>query len=625
MQQYMRPVEDTLKMTKDRLDTAEKERDRALDELHEMKKMAQEANMRLSETMSTRKAADIYTTNETLSKELKVKEKNIESLKVEFAKAKKELEIKLVEKDASLDELKGTLSNAKSSEAHAMSLYSESKKKLQELELEVEKRKESEKKMFDSFAAQTKQLEQTMIVFEESKLEINSLREKLKKLESRDLNAPKSALVGTNETVDFLNSELQLAKEKLASSQENEKESLLKVRSLLEEVSFLKNELKLVTGAEMNNQKALDDLALALKEVALEASQAKEKLISTEAELEVKKAESEELKLKLKNIEDSYKVQLDELKKEADLHKNTAERLRLEAEESLLAWSEKETRFVDCIKRAEEERDSAQQEHGAMLELLKEAENTSRAAKDETLKLRDILKQAINEANVAKEASGIARAENARLQDALHAKEGALNFICRENEDLKMNEAANIESMKELKKLLSESSSKESKLEETQEGRKLKADNSLDKENKDGNGTGKKLFESFSINVKDVKIPFKHKVADENAHKVAHENAKLSNKLKPEDEESIKVDPLRGSIFEVSSPGSASHHRKNSSISFSDDGKTIIPDDLDNLEGTHLDDPDGDRNTRKKKALIRRFGDILLMRRTPHRKEPSVE
>lgn len=616
----MRPVEDTLKMTKDRLDAAEKERDRALDELHEMKRMAQEANMRLSETMSTRKAADIYTMNETLSKELKVKEKNIESLK-------KEWEIKLVEKDASLDELKGTLSNAKSSEAHAMSLYSESKKKLQELELEVEKRKESEKKMFDSFAAQTKQLEQTMIVFEESKFEINSLREKLKKLESRDLNASQSGLAGTNETVEFLNSELQLAKDKLAISEKNEKESLLKVSSLLEEVRFLKNELKLVTGAEENNQKALDDLALALKEVALEASQAKEKLTSTEAELEVKKAESEELKLKLKKIEDSHELQLDELKKEADLYRNTADRLTLEAEESLLAWNEKETRFVDCIKRAEEERDSAQQEHEAMLESLKEAENTTRAAKEETLKLRDILKQAINEANVAKEASGIARAENARLQDALHAKEEALNFICRENEDLKMNEAANIESMKELKKLLSESSSKESKLEETQEGKKLKADNSLDKENKDGNGNGngKKLFESFSISVRDVKIPFKHKVADENAHKVANENAKLSNKLKPEDDESIKADPLRGSIFEVSSPGSASHHRKNSSVSFSDDGKTIIPDDLDNLEGTHLDDPDGDRNTRKKKALIRRFGDILLMRRVPHKKDPSME
>lgn len=619
----MRPVEDTLKMTKDRLDTAEKERDQALGELNEMKKMAQGANMRLSETVSTRKAADIYTTNETLSKELKVKEKNIESLKVEFLKAKKEWEIKLVEKDASLDELKGTLSNAKSSEAHAMSLYSESKKRLQELELEVGKSKESEKKMFDSFAAQTKQLEQTMIVFEESKLEINALREKLKKLESRNLNASQSGLAGTNETVEFLNSELQLAKEKLAISEKNEKESLLKVRSLLEEVRFLKNELKLVTGAEENNQKALDDLALALKEVALEASQDKEKLTSTEAELEVKKAESEELKLKLKNIEDSYKVRLDELKKEADLYKNTADRLRLEAEESLSAWSEKETRFVDCIKRAEEERDNAQQEYEAMLESLKEAENTTRAAKDETLKLRDILKQAINEANAAKEASGIARAENARLQDALHAKEEALNFICRENEHLKMNEAANIESMKELKKLLSESPAKESKLEETQEGKKLKADNSPDKENKDGNG--RKLFESFSINVKDVKLPFKHKVADENAHKVPSENAKSSNKLKPEDEESIKVDPLRGSIFEVSSPGSASHHRKNSSISFLDDGKTIIPDDLDNPEGTHLDDPDGDRNPRKKKALIRRFGDILLMRRAPLKKEPSME
>ncbi|XP_044470760.1 putative WEB family protein At1g65010, chloroplastic [Mangifera indica] len=470
MQQQMKPVEDLLTETKERLDATEEERDGVVDELLEMKRSAQDANTMPSEKqMSSKKVADLYTEintlNESLSEELAIKHKHFELLKVELGKENRELEAKLVEKDASLIELRRSFSNLKSSEAHARTLLSE----------------------------------------------------------------------------------LHLAKE-------NERISSLKVKSLIEELRIVKTELKLAIEAEENNKKAMDGLALALKEVNSESIQVKEKLTTTQAELEDTKAEAGELKLKLKSMEDEHKVRFDGLKKEAELYKNTVDRLRSEAEESLLAWSEKETCFVGVIKRAEEERDLAKQENVNLLESLRISENMTQMAKQENARLRDVLKQALNEANVAKEAAGIARAENSQLQDALAEKEEALDFISRENENLKMNEAAALESIKELKRLLYE---------------KQKVDREEKTSNKNSNG-----------NVEN---------------------------------------PLTGSIFDVYTAGSAVNHRKNSSA-FTEEGSAFFSyAHVEHIQRPHNDDSEAEKCTRRKTALIRKFGD-LLMRRGHHQK-----
>ncbi|KAH0652452.1 hypothetical protein KY289_030130 [Solanum tuberosum] len=105
---------------------------------------------------------------------------------------------------------------------------------------------------------------------------------------------------------------------------------------------------------------------------------------------------------------------LDEAKRETELYRNTAERLKLEADESLSSWNGKETSFIECIKEVQEERDLAIHEATKLNESLKEAEQRSKAAKEEDYKLRDILKQAINE---AKAAADLARQENPQLKD----------------------------------------------------------------------------------------------------------------------------------------------------------------------------------------------------------------
>ncbi|KAA8546776.1 hypothetical protein F0562_003205 [Nyssa sinensis] len=604
MQQlHMGGLQEELERTKEQLDATVEERDRAFDELREMKLVAQEANMKLSEALSSMKTEEVVTelntVKESLSnskQELKIKENDIESLKLELENSKL-FELKLAERDALLDKLQEELSNAKASEARLMGTLSENKKKIQELEIETERGKLSETKMLDTVVSQTKQLEQTKVELEETKLEVVSLHEKMVKLEissrqsSRDLNGFQNY-----ENVDSM-------KEETVTSS--------KSKSLLEEMNFLKNELKLSIEAEEKSNKAMDDLALALKEVATEANQAKEKLSFTEVELEHVKEEAVKLKVMVRSTEDRYQKLLDEATEETERYKNTAERLRLEAEESLLAWNDKEMGFVSCIKSAEEERAVAQQENLRLIESLKAAENTTRTSREENHKLRDILKQALNEANVAKEAAGIAKAENSQLKDCLAEKDDALDFLTRENERLRINEAAANENIKGLKRLLSAGST-ELKIEDKEEGMMLKLLNPRVVEREDG----VKMNKAFSFDL--------HEILNE------HEDEDVDHEIADEDPE--KAEALKGSIFdsvetpksEPRTPKSAFHQRSESS--FTDDGETATnSEDFDNLDGTHFDDAENDRNSqRKRRALLRRFGDLMRIR-SFHRKEPSME
>lgn len=566
-----------------------RERDRALSELRAMKKMTEEeAKAKRHEESSTHKIAEMQTELNSVkvllshaNEELNNKEKIIKSLKLE------------------LETAKGSALKLNEELAH---VKSESAKRVHEMLEEIEKGKESGTKNFDSLIAQTKKLEQTQILLEESKLEIASLHQKVKTLESskgqngrHQNDLFEDGLV--REVMESLKTELHLAKDNLAKAEEVGKLASLKTESLIYEMDSLKNELKLAIVAEENSKKALDDFALALKEVATEASQVKEELGLAKAELEHSRGEEERLQLILKSNEERYKRHLEEAMTEAERDKNTAERLRLEADETLLAWNDKETGLVDCIRKADEERSNAQQEISRLVDLLNEAENKIRVSKEENSKLRDILKQALSESNVAKETAEIAKAENSELKDRLAEKEESLNFISRENENYKLNEAAALENINELKRLLYGA---------TEESKKVEKEKTSSKESKET-----KVGKTWSFNLKDLKFLNKNEDEDEN-----------------ENVECEIDEALRGSIFDVVDspvdPETVNHHRKNSSAFSNEDGEAVIQlEDLDNLDGAHFDDLENDRSSRKKKALLRRFGDLLIRKRSLHKKEPS--
>ncbi|KAF8109613.1 hypothetical protein N665_0094s0079 [Sinapis alba] len=519
------------------------------------------------------------------------------------------------------------------------------------LEAEVERGKEAEKKLLASFEEQSRELE-------ESKVEIASLKERIDgSFHSQDSSEDDSSVQDSD--IESLKIEMESTKESLQQAHEAAEASSLKVSDLLEEMKSVKNELKEATDAEMTSKKAMDDLALALKEVATDSSMAKEKLAAVETELEAARLDSKE-----------WKEKHEEVRKEAELLKNTSERLRIEAEESLLAWNGKESVFVSIIKRGEDEKSSLLDENNRLLVALVAAENLSKKAKDENQKVRDILKQAISEANVAKEAAGIARAENSNLKDALLDKEEELQFALKEIERVKVNEAVANENVKKLKRLLSEvevameeekhrslsrqdslqkevevkveeKEEKKEKKKEKKEKKKEHGDNKKeDKEKKEHHHKqdhiDKKMIGktcSFSL----MKLAHAHNHYHKHKESV-EEETKGQDSSNHTDDSGEGNSPtsdsylFKGSIFDVAETphagGAQTHHKRRSSCTFLEEVETINPEDLESLEEGELNDKGAVAAARKKKAFIRRFGDLLVRRKSlsfSHKKESSTD
>lgn len=537
-----------MKLMKDQLDAVREERDRAFDELRDSKLVAHEAKMRLSKASSPRKAAE--------------------------------------DKDSSLhghEELR----IVKAAETRAMNLYAESKKRIQKLEEEIERGKQSETKMFESIVSQTKQLEVTKIELEESKLEIAFLQEQLDMVRNSSPTKDYEHLDLEKGALQSLSSELRETKANLAHAQEGEKAALSKVSDLMDEIEMIKIELHAAVEGEEKSQKAMEHLALALKEVATESNLEKEKVHSTGLELEQAREETEKLKVMLMKNEESYAKLLHEAKQENMLHQNTVERLRQEAEESLLAWNGKEMGFVDVIKEAVEERDILQQEKTRLYESLKAAEKGTRAAKDDNHKLRDILKQALHEVKMSTEAATIAREENTELRDTIAEKDEAIRFLIQENARLQIDGAAGDEKMKELKRLrTSVAAFTEAKAYNEESGMDSAVDTA-------------KFLSPESV--------FEDNCNEETRNEITN---------------MLKVDALKESVFssspvtEARTPQTRHYNRKKS---FS------LKEDTEANSVTDFKHPDShvEKNSQRTTALLQRFGDMLMMK-SLYRKEPTT-
>ncbi|CAN7068299.1 unnamed protein product [Brassica oleracea var. botrytis] len=507
---------------------------------------------------------------------------------------------------------------------------------LKNLQTEAERAKETEKKLLSSLEDQSRELE-------ESKAEIASLKERIDgSFHSQDSSEDDSSVQ---------DSDIESLKIEMAQAHDAAEASSLKVSDLLEEIKAVKSELKEAIEAEMTSKKAMDDLALALKEVATDASQAKEKLAAVETELTAARLDSKE-----------WKEKHEEVRKEAELLKNTSERLRIEAEESLTAWNGKESVFVSIIKRGEDEKSSLLDENNRLLVALVAAENLGKKAKDENQKVRDILKQAISEANVAKEAAGIARAENSNLKDALLDKEEELGDAMLEIERVKLNEAVANANVKKLKKVLSEfevameeerhrSLSRqdslqkevevrvEEKEEEKKEKKKEKKEKKREHNSKQDHIDKKMIGKTCSFSL--MKLAHAHNHHHHHKHKesVEEETAKGQGDTSHHTDDSGEGNSpssdsylFKGSIFDVAETphagGAQTHHKRRSSCTFLEEVETINPEDLESLEEGELNDKGAVAAARKKKAFIRRFGDLLVRRKSlsfSHKKESSTD
>nr|XP_043633376.1 putative WEB family protein At1g65010, chloroplastic [Erigeron canadensis] len=556
MQKQMSNLEEELKSTKHRLDEVENERNRMTAELKEAKELANAG-------LSAKKAEEVFSELKGLKdsllssrKEIESRDKEISSLSSRLESAKV-FEAKVAEKDVDLEKLK---------------------KKIRELENEVEKTKQSEEHMLDSLMLQTRQIEQTKMDLEESKLEVMTLQETVENLQRGGRNGPRQAMVAQKGNVD--------------TSQET--------KALKDEIKMLKTELKLATEAEEKAKKAMDDLASALREVATESSTANEKLRQAEEQVT------------------HLKQEVDRLKEDLELQTETSERLRVEAEESVLAWTSKEMGFISCIKKADEENASYKHENNKLREALLSAETTVRIKREESDKLRDILKQALNESNVAKEASNIARAENSELKDLLAEKEESLHFLTKENERLRINEVAARENVKEFKRLLAAK----------EQANKLYDDKdqtdvfnspvaSLYEEHIDGRITPQ---QAFSFDFDDLKGFNKE---EEYYHVLDGEDDNVSEIVVNDDPE--KAEALKGSIFDTTaSPKSEPHtpkanaqHRR-AATGFTESSGSGQSEEVESfVHSSSYSHEDGDNkgymySLYSKKKLFRKIGELII-------------
>ncbi|KAL5219486.1 hypothetical protein ABZP36_020170 [Zizania latifolia] len=274
------------------------------------------------------------------------------------------------------------------------------------LEAELDASRESEKRMLESLALQTKQLEVTKIELEEARLEIASMHETVQKLEA---SAPVAAVTPRGRYD--------------------------------RDYHRARAELRLLLVSEEKNKKAMEELVLALKEVNGELHATRQQLARAQHEAETARFESDRLHISLKRKDDKLRALSEEVV-----------RLRADAEESFAAWRGKESGFTSCMKSTEAELFDVRRENARLLE-------SQRSGRDEIAKLRDILKQAVKDTKVVKEALEEAREENALLKEMLGDKDTAVKCSKQELECLRVTEAAARDSVKELQSLLVATSS----------------------------------------------------------------------------------------------------------------------------------------------------------------------
>ncbi|TVU48121.1 hypothetical protein EJB05_07746, partial [Eragrostis curvula] len=278
---------------------------------------------------------------------------------------------------------------------------------IETLEAELEASRDSEKRMLDSLALQTKQLELTKISLEEARLEIATLHDTVRTLEAAARTATSTTPRGRHDR----------------------------------DLQRVHGELRVALAAEEKSKKAMEEFVMALKEVNGELHATRQQLARAQHEAETARMEADRMHVSARRKDDKLRALADE-----------AARLRADAEESFAAWRGKEAGFTACMKAHEAELADARRENARLVE-------SQRSGRAEVSKLRDILRQAVKDTKVVKEALEEARAENALLKGLVGDKDKAVKCTKQELENLRVSEAAARNSVKELQSILEATSS----------------------------------------------------------------------------------------------------------------------------------------------------------------------
>ncbi|XP_050221640.1 WEB family protein At5g16730, chloroplastic isoform X2 [Mercurialis annua] len=396
----------------------------------------------------------------------------IDILKLELEKAK-DFEKKLIEKEASTEQLNVELEAAKMAESYARSLAEEWKSSVDELEMQLEEANKLEKSASVSLCSVMKQLEENNDLLHDAEVQIASLKEKVGLLEmtiarqkgdleesERCLGLAKEETSETAKKLESLKSELDLVKEEKTQALNNEKLAASSVQTLLEEKNKLITELENSREEEEKSKKAMESLASALHEVSAEAREAKEMLLSNQVEHESNETQIEDLKLVLKEANQRYEAIVDENKHEIDFLKNIIEESKKEILSSKAEWEQKELNLVNRVKKSDEENSSLEREIDRLVDLLKQTEEEACVTREEEAHLKGSLKEVEAEVISLQETLGEAKIESLKLKESLLDKENELQNLIQENEDIRTKEAISQKKVEELSKLLEEAMAK---------------------------------------------------------------------------------------------------------------------------------------------------------------------
>lgn len=397
-----------------------------------------------------------------------------EALKLELEKAKV-AEEKLVDVQALIEVLKGQVYDANMAESNALSLVDEQKKKVEILESQLEEVSQSESEVKYSLASVMKQLEETEVVYNDAKSEMNSLIVKVEALElevakhkedlkdsDRKLDLAMQEVFDMEKKAEVLKSEIQKAEEEKEHALNNEKIVCLNVESLTQENNKLAVELEITKEESGKAKKAMESLSSALQEFSMETRDTQERLLIKQGQLDLASAEAEELKSALKNEQEKYEHALNEAKSEIVRLKKKVEKSETEAKELRLEWDLKEHSLISVIQKSEEEIASIKLQKDNAAEMFEKQKDEAKVAEEKMSKLTDKMRLVEAELVATKKSMEQVISETLSFKERLLDKENELQNIIQENDELRIRDAAASEKIKEFSELLTELTSRKS-------------------------------------------------------------------------------------------------------------------------------------------------------------------
>ncbi|EFH58520.1 hypothetical protein ARALYDRAFT_896273 [Arabidopsis lyrata subsp. lyrata] len=431
-------IKEDLRKANELIASLENEKAKALDQLKEARKEAEEASDKLVEALNAQKKAQ---ENFEIEK-FEVVEAGIEAVQRKEEELKKELE---------------NVKNQHASESATLLLVT---RELENVNQELAYANDAKSKAL-SHADDASNL----VAVHAEKVEI--LSSELMRLKALLDSTREKETISKNEIASKLGAEIVDLKrdlEKATSLEAKVKELEMIIEQLNVDLEAAKmagsyaKELESSKEEEEKIKKAMESLASAMHEVSSDSRELKEKLLSQgDQDYET---QIEDLKLVIKATNKKYENMLDEARHEIDVLVNAVEQTKKQFESAMVDWEMREAGLVNHVKEFDEEVSSMVKEMNRLGNLVKRTKEEADASWEKESQMRDSLKEVEDEVIYLQETLREAKAETLKLKGKMLDKETEFQSIVHENDELRVKQDDSLKKIKELSELLEEALAK---------------------------------------------------------------------------------------------------------------------------------------------------------------------